>query len=68
MIAPLSIQTAGLSGSFFLVGAGELPGARPRRFSDPASPRRRGYRMNRREFITLLGGTAEIQTSMDGSH
>jgi len=24
--------------------------------------------MIRREFITLLGGAAEIQTSMDGSH
>ena len=30
-------------------------GARPRGATDPARPRRRGDRMKRREFITLLG-------------
>src|SRR5262249_9435213 len=43
-------------------GAGDQPqdrqGARPRRASDTARPRRRGDRVNRREFITLLGGAA----------
>src|SRR5262249_11888912 len=33
-------------------------GARPRNSSDRARPRRRGDRMNRRAFITLLGGAA----------
>src|SRR5262249_40274596 len=33
-------------------------GARPRRAADPARPRRRGDRMTRREFVTLLGGAA----------
>src|SRR5262245_22191778 len=33
-------------------------GGRPRNAGDPARPRRRGDRMIRREFITLLGGVA----------
>ena len=33
-------------------------GARPRRATDAARPRRRGDRMKRREFITLLGSAA----------
>src|SRR5207244_7852492 len=32
--------------------------ARPRRAADTARPRRRGGRVKRREFITLLGGAA----------
>ena len=44
------------------VRAGHQPqdrqGARPRRAADAARPRRRGDRMKRREFITLLGGAA----------
>src|SRR5262249_56356725 len=33
-------------------------GARPRSAADTARPRRRGDRVKRREFITLLGGAA----------
>ena len=44
------------------VRAGDQPqdrqGARPRRAAIAARPRRRGDRMKRREFITLLGGAA----------
>ena len=44
------------------VRAGDQPqdrqGARPRRAADAARPRRRGDRVIRREFITLLGGAA----------
>ena len=44
------------------VRAGHQPqdrqGARPRRAAVAARPRRRGDRMRRREFITLLGGAA----------
>ena len=44
------------------VRAGHQPqdrqGARPRRAAHAARPRRRGDRMKRREFITLLGGAA----------
>src|SRR5262249_33465376 len=48
-------------------GGGEVPadrqpqgrqGTRPRRAGNRARARRRGDRMKRREFITLLGGTA----------
>ena len=44
------------------IRAGHQPqdrqGARPRSAGQVARPRRRGDRMNRREFITLLGGAA----------
>src|SRR5262249_55156785 len=44
------------------VRAGDQPqdcqGARSRRAADAARPRRRGNRVRRREFITLLGGAA----------
>jgi putative ABC transport system substrate-binding protein len=44
------------------VRAGDQPqdseGARPRRAAHAACPRRRGDRMKRREFMTLLGGAA----------
>src|SRR5262249_57712163 len=35
-------------------------GARPRRAADAAHPRRRGDRVRRREFITLLSGAAAV--------
>ena len=35
-------------------------GARPRHSADAARPRRRGDRVRRREFITLLGGAATV--------
>src|SRR5262249_28046050 len=46
----------------YQVRAGHQPqdrqGARPRHTHDGARPRRRGDRVKRREFITLLGGAA----------
>src|SRR5262249_46459079 len=36
----------------------DRPRARPRNSADATSPRRRGDRMKRRDFITLLGGAA----------
>src|SRR5262249_17031146 len=38
-------------------------GARPRYSADAARPRRRGDRMNRREFIALVGGAAASSAS-----
>src|SRR5262249_46509809 len=44
------------------IGTGDQPDGgenpRPRNFADAACPRRRGHRMKRRAFITLLGGAA----------
>ena len=52
------------------VRAGHQPqdrqGARPRNSADAARPRRRGDRMKRREFITLLGGAAARGRSRRG--
>ena len=41
-----------------VINLNDRQGARPRRAADAARPRRRGDRMKRREFITLLGGAA----------
>ena len=41
-----------------VINASDRQDARPRRAADAARPRRRGDRMKRREFITLLCGTA----------
>ena len=41
-----------------VINAPDRPNSRPRRAADAARPRRRGDRMRRREFITLLGGAA----------
>jgi len=35
-------------------------GSRPRSAADAARPRRRGDRMKRRQFITLLGGALSV--------
>src|SRR6516164_3144274 len=40
------------------LGRQDGKGPRPRRAADAARPRRRGDRVRRREFITLLGGAA----------
>ena len=41
-----------------VINAADRPHARPHRAAIAARPRRRGDRMRRREFITLLGGAA----------
>src|SRR5262249_32536973 len=41
----------------------DRPHARPHRPGHAARPRRRGDRMKRREFITLLGGVSPLRNS-----
>src|SRR5262249_13838920 len=53
-------QSAGATSDQVRFGdqSSDRQGARPRCPADPACPRRRGDRTNRREFITLVGGAA----------
>src|SRR5262249_15884877 len=56
-LAPRQMKSAGPSLSDFdAVISLSSQGARPRCAAHPARPRRRGDRMTRRQFITLLGG------------